>query len=267
MRPVRPVRRPTSILLVAYSLAVYAGFLAVFAYTVGFVEGIGVPEDVDGGGSAAASTTSTASAVAIDVALIGLFALQHSVMARPAFKRWWTRVVPAPIERSTFVLASSLVLALLLWQWRPLPATVWDVGPDAARVALHGLSWLGWLTVLGTTFLLDHLDLFGLRQPYRHLRGRPPAAPAFRAPLLYRLVRHPLMLGFVVAFWATPTMTRGRLLFAAVTTGYILVALRLEERDLLRELGTDYATYQRRVPHLIPRLRRPAPSTPPPRAP
>lgn len=258
------MRRPTSILFVAYSLTVYAGFLAVFAFTVGFVEGVGVPEDIDGGGSAAtASTTSTASSVAIDVALIGLFALQHSVMARPVFKRWWTRVVPAPIERSTFVLASSLVLALLLWQWRPLPATVWDVGPDATRVALHGLSWLGWLTVLGTTFLLDHFDLFGLRQAYRHLRDRPPAPPAFRAPLLYRLVRHPLMLGFVVAFWAAPAMTRGRLLFAAVTTGYILVALRLEERDLLRELGTDYATYRHRVPQLIPGVRRPAPPPPP----
>jgi len=171
--------------------------------------------------------------------------------------------VPEPIERSTYVLAASLVLALLLWQWRPLPTTVWDLEPDVARAALHTLSWLGWLTVLGTTFLIDHFDLFGLRQPYRHLRAQPPAAPAFKTPLLYRLVRHPLMLGFIIAFWATPTMTQGRLLFAAITTGYILVALQLEERDLLDELGDDYRAYRHRVPMLVPGLKRHAtPATP-----
>jgi protein-S-isoprenylcysteine O-methyltransferase Ste14 len=235
----------------AYSVAVYVGSLAVVAYAIGFVQGIGVPKGIDDGPSAA-----TAAALAIDVALLGLFAVQHSVMARPGFKRWWTRLVPAPIERSTFVLATSLVLALLVWQWRPLPTTVWDVGPDGARAALHALSWSGWLTVLVSTFLVDHADLFGLRRPYQELRARPPAAPELRTPLLYRLVRHPLMLGFVVAFWATPTMTQGRLLFAALTTGYILIALQLEERDLLRDLGDDYAAYQRRVPMLIPGLKR-----------
>jgi len=235
----------------AYSLAVYVGFLAVFVYAIGFVEGVGVPKDIDDGQSVA-----TAAAVAIDVALLGLFAIQHSVMARPAFKRWWTRVVPAPIERSTYVLAASLVLALLLWQWRPLPTTIWDVESDTARAALYALSWLGWLTVLGTTFLINHFDLFGLRQAYRHLRARPPATPEFRTPLLYRLVRHPLMLGFIVAFWAAPTMTEGRLLFAALSTGYILVALQLEERDLLRALGDDYGAYRRRVPMLVPGLKR-----------
>jgi protein-S-isoprenylcysteine O-methyltransferase Ste14 len=235
----------------AYGVAVYVGSLAVVAYAIGFVQGIGVPKGIDDGPSAA-----TATALAIDVALLGLFAVQHSVMARPAFKRWWTRIVPAPIERSTFVLATSLALALLVWQWRPLPATVWDVGPDGARAALHALSWLGWLTVLVSTFLVDHADLFGLRRPYQELRARRPAAPELRTPLLYRLVRHPLMLGFVVAFWAAPTMTQGKLLFAALTTGYILVALQLEERDLLRDLGDDYAAYRRRVPMLIPGLKR-----------
>ena len=221
------MRRATPTLFMAYSLAVYTGFLAAFAYAVGFVQQVGVPRDIDDGASAA-----TATALAVDLALLGLFAIQHSVMARPAFKRWWTRVVPAPIERSTFVLAASLVLALLVWQWRPLPTTIWDVESDTARAALYALSWLGWLTVLGTTFLIDHFDLFGLRQAYRELCARPPAAPELRTPLLYRLVRHPLMLGFVVAFWAAPTMSQGKLLFAALTTGYILVALQLEERDL-----------------------------------
>jgi protein-S-isoprenylcysteine O-methyltransferase Ste14 len=252
------MRRATPIFFMAYSLAVYAGFLAVFVYAIGFVQQVGVPKDIDDGASA-----TTAAAIAIDVALLGLVAIQHSVMARPAFKRWWTRVVPAPIERSTFVLAASLVLALLLWQWRPLPTTVWDVEPGAARAALHALSWLGWLTVLGTTFLIDHFALFGLRQAYRQLRTRPPAAAEFQTPLVYRLVRHPLMLGFVIAFWAAPTMTQGKLLFAALTTGYILVALQLEERDLLVELGDDYAAYRRRVPMLVPGLKRHAiPATP-----
>jgi protein-S-isoprenylcysteine O-methyltransferase Ste14 len=234
----------------AYSVAVYAVFLCVFVYAIGFVQRVGVPKDIDDGASA-----STAAAIAIDLALLGLFALQHSVMARPAFKRWWTRIVPAPIERSTFVLAASLVLALLLWQWRPLPTTIWDVDSDAARAALHALSWLGWLIVLATTFFIDHFDQFGLRQAYRHFRARPPAPPEFRTPLLYRLVRHPLMLGFIIAFWAPPTLTQGSLLFAAVTTGYILVALQLEERDLLHEFGDDYDAYRRRVPMLVPGLK------------
>jgi protein-S-isoprenylcysteine O-methyltransferase Ste14 len=242
----------------AYSVVVYAGFLAVFVYAIGFVQRVGVPKDIDSGTSA-----TTAAAVAIDVALLALFAIQHSVMARPAFKRRWTRVVPAPVERSTYVLAASLLLALLLWQWRPLPTTVWHVRPGAARAALHAVSWLGWLTVLGTTFLIDHLGLFGLRQSHRQLRARPPAPAELRTPLLYRLVRHPLMLGFVIAFWAAPTMSQGRLLFAALTTGYILVAVQLEERDLLVELGDDYAAYRRRVPMLVPGLkRRPTPAPP-----
>jgi methanethiol S-methyltransferase len=157
----------------AYSLVVYAAFLTVFVYVIGFVERVGVPKDVDDG-----ATASTAAAIAIDLALLGIFALQHSVMARPAYKRWWSRIVPAPVERSTFVLAASLVLALLLWQWRPLPTIIWDVEPAAARAALHAVSWVGWLTVLGSTFLIHHFELFGLRQAYRHLRARSPRSPA-----------------------------------------------------------------------------------------
>jgi methanethiol S-methyltransferase len=233
-------------LFMAYGLLAYAGFLATFVYAVGFVQRVAVPKDIDDG-----ATGGAVAAVVVDLALLGLFAVQHSVMARPGFKGWWTRVVPAPIERSTYVLAATLALALLMWQWRPLPQTVWDLD-GASRTLVAGLSWLGWLTVLGTTFLINHFDLFGLRQVYRHLRSRPPALPAFRTPLLYRLVRHPLMLGFVVAFWAAPTMSRGHLLFAVCTTAYILVALQLEERDLVAQFGDEYAAYRRRVPMLVP---------------
>ncbi|MFP3900190.1 MAG: methanethiol S-methyltransferase [Acidimicrobiia bacterium] len=235
----------------AYSTIVYAAFLATFVYAVGFVQRVGVPKDINDG-----EATGAAAAVAINLGLLGLFAVQHSVMARPAFKRRWTRIVPPAIERSTFVLAATLALALLLWQWRPLPSAVWDVDAGGTRLVLSGLSWLGWATVLGSTFLIDHFDLFGLRQSYRNLRGRAPDAARFRTPLLYRLVRHPLMLGFLVAFWATPTMTRGHLLFAGATTAYILVALQLEERDLLAQFGDQYAAYRRRVPMLLPGLPR-----------
>ncbi|HEX6420807.1 MAG TPA: isoprenylcysteine carboxylmethyltransferase family protein [Acidimicrobiales bacterium] len=235
----------------AYSTIVYAAFLATFVYAVGFVQRVGVPKDINDGEAAGA-----AAAVAIDLGLLGLFAVQHSVMARPAFKRRWTRIVPPAIERSTFVLAATLALALVLWQWRPLTSVVWDIDAGGARLVLQGLSWLGWATVLASTFLIDHFDLFGLRQSYRNLRGRASAAPRFRTPLLYRLVRHPLMAGFIVAFWATPTMTRGHLLFAGATTAYILVALQLEERDLLTQFGDEYAAYRRRVPMLVPRLPR-----------
>jgi methanethiol S-methyltransferase len=238
-------------LFMVYSATVYVAFLATFVYAIGFVQRVGVPKDIND-----AESSGAAAAVAINLGLLGVFAVQHSVMARPGFKRWLTRFVPPAIERSTFVLAATLALALLLWQWRPLPTTIWDVDAASARSLLQGLSWLGWMTVLGTTFLIDHFDLFGLRQSYRHLRGRDPAAPRFRTPLLYRLVRHPLMLGFVVAFWATPTMTQGQLLFAGATTAYILVALQLEERDLLAQFGDEYADYRRRVPMLVPGLGR-----------
>jgi protein-S-isoprenylcysteine O-methyltransferase Ste14 len=232
-----------------YGAACYAVFLATFLYAIPFVAGFGVPKHIDNG-----VPTSLPLAMAINLVLLTLFALQHSVMARPAFKRRWTRFVPPVVERSTFVLATSLVLALLFWQWRPLPLRLWDVEGDAARWALYGLSAVGWLLVLASTFLINHFDLFGLRQVWRHARGQGPAPEApFVVRALYRIVRHPIMLGFLIAFWATPTMSLGHLLFALVTTGYILVAVKfLEERDLVAQYGEAYRDYQRRVPMLLP---------------
>jgi len=232
-----------------YGTACYAVFLVTFLYAIPFVAGFGVPKHIDNGIPA-----SLPLAAGINLVLLTLFALQHSVMARPAFKRWWTRFVPTVVERSTFVLATSLVLALLFWQWRPLPLLIWDVEGDAARWGLYGLSALGWLLVLVSTFLINHFDLFGLRQVWRHARGQGPAPEApFVVRALYRIVRHPIMLGFLIAFWATPTMSLGHLLFALVTTGYILVAVKfLEERDLVAHYGETYRAYQRRVPMLLP---------------
>lgn len=242
-------------LALGYGAINYLVFLAVFGYAVGFVGDLVVPRTVDHGPEAPAGQ-----AVMIDLLLLGVFAVQHSVMARPGFKRWLTRTVPADIERSTYVLASNLVLALLFWQWRPIPAVIWDVGPPVARGALWALFWVGWLIALTSTFMVSHLDLFGLRQVYSAWRAQPYRPVEFRVFALYRLVRHPLMLGFVIAFWATPTMTVGHLLFAAAATGYILIALQLEERDLIAAIGEDYQHYRRRVPMLIPvRRRRGAP--------
>jgi protein-S-isoprenylcysteine O-methyltransferase Ste14 len=188
-------------------------------------------------------------AVVIDLGLLTLFALQHSVMARPVFKRWWTRYVPPPVERSTYELSASACLALLFWQWRSIDVIVWDVTVLPARIALTALSLTGWVIVLASTFMIDHFDLFGVAQAVSKTKLK----PGFRTVLLYRAVRHPLMLGFLIAFWATPTMTGGHLLFAVVTTVYIIVALRLEERDLVDDLGDTYRHYRRRVPMLIPR--------------
>lgn len=242
-------------LALVYGALNYLVFLVVFLYAVGFVGNLVVPRSVDYGPQA-----SVAQAFVIDVALLGLFAVQHSVMARPAFKQWLTRAVPQHLERSTYVLASNLVLALLFWQWRPIPAIVWDVTPPAVRLAVWVLFWLGWAIALVSTFLISHVDLFGLRQVYLAWRAQPYAHVGFRARSLYRVVRHPLMLGFVIAFWAAPTMTVGHLLFAAATTGYILIATQLEERDLIAVLGDEYRQYRRSVPMLVPgRVRRTAP--------
>ena len=237
------------LLALIYGAACYAVFLLTFLYAIAFVAGVGVPKHVDSG-----VPGSLPVALAIDLLLLGLFAIQHSGMARPAFKRWWTRYVPAPVERSTYVLASSLALLLLFWQWRPLPSRIWDVDGDIARWALHGLSAVGWLLVLSSTFLINHFDLFGLRQVWRHARGRGPDLDApFVTRAFYRIVRHPIMLGFLVAFWATPTMSLGHLLFALATTGYILLAVKcLEERDLVAIYGDTYRDYQRRVPMILP---------------
>lgn len=235
-----------------YAAACYAVFLATFLYAIGFVAGLGVPRHIDNG-----SAEPLANALAIDVALLLLFAVQHSGMARPAFKRWWTRIVPVPVERSTYVLATSLVLALLFWQWRPLPQLVWQLD-GIARPALYVVSAVGWLLVLAGTFLISHFDLFGLRQAWLHLRGEYPDPDVpFVERAFYRIVRHPLMLGFIIAFWAAPTMTLGHLLFALATTGYILVAVKfMEERDLVAHYGDTYRDYQRRVPMLLPWPRR-----------
>lgn len=238
-------------LAVVYGTLCYTLFLVVFLYLIGFVGGLLVPRSVDSTGTAPVGW-----AVAIDVMLVTLFALQHSVMARPAFKKQWTRIVPAPIERSTYVLVASLVLVLMFWQWRELPAVVWDVPWQPARIAVWTLFWLGWATVLASTFMINHFELFGLKQVFAAWRARPSAETGFQATLLYRVVRHPLMLGFLIAFWAAPTMTVGHLLFAAAMTGYILLALQIEEHDLMAALGTHYAEYRQRVPMLIPGLRK-----------
>ena len=235
-------------ILFLYSVGSYGLFLAVFLYLVAFVGDIAVPRSVDAGPAAG-----TLAALVIDLLLIALFGLQHSVMARPAFKRWVTQALPAAIERSTFVLAGSLALALLFWQWRPLPATLWRVEGGAA-VLLWGVCALGWATVLLSTFLIDHFDLFGLRQSWLHLVQRPLTPLRFRTTLLYRVVRHPIMLGFLLAFWAIPHMTAGHLLFAVAMTVYILIGVHYEERDLVRSLGRDYVDYRRRTPAFVPGL-------------
>lgn len=237
------------LLALLYGAVAYTVFLLTFLYAIGFVSGLGVPRTIDGGRGGAPAV-----ALVIDLLLLGLFAVQHSGMARPAFKRWWTGYVPAPVERSTYVLASSLVLIVLFWQWRALPAPVWQVGHPAARMALYGLAAAGWLLVLSSTFLINHFDLFGLRQVWRYAHHRKPEqATPFITRAFYRLVRHPLMLGFLIAFWATPYMSQGHLLFALMTTGYILLAVKcLEERDLVAQFGDTYRAYQRDVPMLLP---------------
>lgn len=237
------------ILALGYGAVCYVAFLVAFLYAIGFVGNIVVPRSIDAGISAP-----VAEAVIVNVLLLGVFAVQHSVMARPVFKRWWTRLVPKTIERSTYVLLASLALFLLYWQWRTMPAVIWDVTWPPGRVALHVLFWAGWATVFTATFMINHFDLFGLRQVFLAWRGQPYADLEFRTSLLYRLVRHPIMLGFIVAFWATPTMTAGHLLFSVATTGYILIAIQLEEHDLTAALGDRYRDYRRRVPMLIPGL-------------
>lgn len=230
-----------------YGAAVYAVFFVTFLYAIGFVSNMVVPKSVDVGVSSGGGL-----AVVVNIILLGLFGLQHTVMARPQFKAWWTRFVPPPIERSTFVLLASLLLALMMWQWRPLPSIVWHIEQPTFRAVLIGVSFAGWLLVLYGTFIIDHFDLFGLRQVFLYLRGREYTHPPFVERSIYKLIRHPLMAGFIVAFWATPTMTQGHLLFAMVTTSYILVGILLEERDLCEVLGEDYRRYRMRTPMFVP---------------
>ncbi|OBJ26487.1 hypothetical protein A5621_03060 [Mycobacterium colombiense] len=239
-------------LTVGYGAAAYLLFLAVFLYLVAFVGNFWVPRTVDHGVSAPIGQ-----AVLVNMLLLGLFGLQHSVMARPGFKARWTRVVPPSIERSTYVMLSNAVLVLLYWQWRTMPAVIWDVELPAGRLALWTLFGLGWVIALASTFMINHFDLFGLRQVYLAARAKPYTDLEFHVRFFYRLVRHPLMLGFIIAFWAAPTMTAGHLLFSIVMTGYILVATRIEERDLVAALGDDYRNYRREVPALLPLGRRP----------
>jgi protein-S-isoprenylcysteine O-methyltransferase Ste14 len=235
-----------------YGIISYVIFLASFLYAIGFVSNLLVPKSIDTGPQA-----TKVESLAVNLVLLAIFALQHSVMARPAFKRWWTTLAPAPIERSTYVLASSLVLLLLFWQWRPLPHAVWNVQNQVVAAALWALFGIGWCAVLVSTFLIDHFDLFGLRQVVFFAAGREYVAPQFKLTAFYRVVRHPIMLGFIVAFWATPLMSWGHLLFAAVTTAYVVIAVHLEERDLRAAFGTEYEEYQQRVSMLVPWLPRP----------
>jgi protein-S-isoprenylcysteine O-methyltransferase Ste14 len=239
----------TRIMFFAYGCLAYLLFLAVFLYAIAFVGGFAVPTTLDG-----ALTTDLPTAVAIDIALLGVFAVQHSVMARRWFKRWWTQIVPWAIERSTYVLAASLALGLLFWQWRPLGGTVWTVDSPVLRGLVWAIYAYGWLQVLVMTFYINHFDLFGLRQVWLYLVERQYTRVGFATPPPYRFVRHPLYVGFLLAFWAAPTMTAARLIFAMVTTAYILVAIQFEERDLGHEHGAAYREYRRRVPMLFPRL-------------
>jgi protein-S-isoprenylcysteine O-methyltransferase Ste14 len=238
------------VLILGYAAAVYGLFLAVLVYAVGFFAGFAVPKDIDAG-----VRSGWPLALAIDVGLLALFAVQHTVMARSWFKRWLTRVLPGPAERATFVLGATLVLALLFWAWRPVGGEIWNLSGPAYAV-IFAVQLAGWAVALSSTFMISHFDLFGMRQAWLHLRGTGYTPPTFTERGLYRRVRHPLMTGFVIVFWAAPVMTAGHLLFAAAATGYILAGIWFEERDLVRSLGPGYAAYLARVPALIPGPRR-----------
>ncbi len=240
-----------TIVTFVYGLVSYGVFFATFLYAIGFLGGFFVPVTIDAGGP----ESSTGLALLINLALLTLFAVQHSVMARPGFKEAWTKVIPKSMERSTYVLLSSLILALTFWQWRPMPALVWDVQTGLGRAVAWGLFAFGWFVLLLSTFLINHFELFGLQQVWQNLRGKRTTEARFREPLFYKIVRHPLYVGWLLTFWATPTLTVGHLVFAVGCSAYILVAIQFEERDLIRA-HPEYAEYRRRVPMLIPSFRR-----------
>ena len=230
-----------------YGVAAYAISMVAIVYSVGFVGDLWVPKSIDTGPAGP-----VLEAVVVNLVLLGLFAAQHSIMARQGFKRWLTSIIPQPIERSTYVLAASLVLLLIFWQWRPIPEIVWNVTSEPGRTVLWAIFWLGWSTVLFSTFLIDHFDLFGLRQVAANWQGKPAQSPGFRTPMLYQFVRHPIYFGFLLASWAIPAMTLGHLLFAVGITGYIFIGIFLEERDLVALYGDKYRDYRRRVSMVVP---------------
>jgi protein-S-isoprenylcysteine O-methyltransferase Ste14 len=240
-------------LTLLFAIIAYAIFFATFLYLICFVGSLPfVPVTVDSGGP----MTSGRIAAVIDVALIALFGLQHSVMARQGFKRAWTKIVPWPMERSVFVLFASIALLILFWFWHPIPRVIWDARPGGLRTALWAIFGLGWLVVLLSTFLINHFELFGLQQAWLHARGRQSHPPQLREPFLYKYVRHPLYLGFFLAFWSIPKMTAGHLLLSLGVSAFMLIAIQFEERDLITLFGKDYEDYQGRVGMLAPRLRR-----------
>jgi protein-S-isoprenylcysteine O-methyltransferase Ste14 len=232
--------------VLSFGVFAYVLFLAIFLYLIGFLTNTVVPKTINSG-----TVASTLETLVVNLGILALFAVQHTIMARPAFKRWWTQIVPVAIERSIFVLLTNLILILLVWQWRPLPGVIWHI-TGAAGYIIYGIAALGWGIVLLSTFLIDHFDLFGLKQTFLYATGRDYRGAQFRERVLYKVVRHPLMLGFLIAFWATPYMTVGHLLFAATCTVYILIALKIEEATLIELHGEKYEDYKRRVRSLIP---------------
>jgi protein-S-isoprenylcysteine O-methyltransferase Ste14 len=239
--------RAFKVLAFLYGIAAYLVFFVTILYAIGFVMGLVVPKTIDTGGD-----SSVVEAIVVNLLLMALFAVQHSVMARQQFKAWWTQYVPQAVERSTYVLFASLTLLLLFWQWRPMPAVIWEVRDPDLAVTIVTLSVAGWVLVFMSTYLINHFELFGLQQVAQNLADKQPQPARFKTPLLYKFVRHPIYLGFIIAFWAAPTMTAGHLLFAAVTTLYILLGIALEERDLIALFGDDYRQYKQRVSMLIP---------------
>ena len=232
---------------VIYGVVAYGFTLGALLYLIGFVGNLIVPKSIDSG-----TAGPLLESVIVNTMLIGLFAIQHSVMARQGFKRWWTRIVPSSVERSTYVLSTSLVLLILYWQWQPIPGPVWTVQDPIIAGAIDGIFWLGWVVLVASTFMLNHFELFGLSQVFARLFGKQPSDAKFRTPLLYRRVRHPIYLGILLAVWATPAMTVGHLLFSVLITGYILIGIQLEEHDLIQQFGDQYRRYRQHAAMLVP---------------